>query len=53
MTIVGLRSRTHPQFIDTGVEIKGLALACSVLLVMGLKVAARLLTQEGFGNIRI
>ena len=48
VTIVDLHSQIPSQFIDTGVEIKGLAITGNVLLVAGAeKVVAWLLTGEG------
>jgi len=48
VTITNTFSKTPSQYIDTHMEISGLALIGNVLLVMGLKVAvAWLLTEEG------
>jgi WD40 repeat protein len=48
VAIIDLQSQAPSQFIDTGVEVKGLAVTGNVLLVAGLdKVVAWLLTVEG------
>ena len=58
VTLTNILSQTPSQFIDTNVEIFGLGLAGSVLLVMGPEaVVAWLMTEDGlvngvFGNSR-
>ena len=48
VTIIGLHSQSPSQFIDTGVEIEGLAITGNILLVAGPgKVVGWLLTEEG------
>ena len=48
VTIIDLHSQVPSQFIDTGVEIRGLVITGNVLLVVGSeKVVAWLLTEDG------
>ena len=48
VTIIDLVGQTPPQYIDTGMEIQGLALTGNVLIVAGFaEVVAWLLTEEG------
>jgi len=59
VTILDVLAQTPPQFIDTGLEVVGLALTGNVLLVMGSEeLVAWLLTEEGLvdgviGNRRV
>ena len=48
VTIIDLRSQSPSQFIETGVDIRGLAITGNVLLVAGSEtIVAWLLTEEG------